>query len=65
MPNPKRRTCRARQGDRRSHWNIEHAAANRTASALEKPWSLRHFASADGTYRGRKIIDIKSKKAEE
>lgn len=51
----KSKVTRSRRGQRRSHDALKSTALSVDATTGEK--HLRHHVSADGFYRGRKVVD--------
>ena len=61
MPNPKRRHSHQRTALRRTHYVAEmpEIQANKTVGG--EPFVLRHRASPDGYYKGRRLPGFKDK----
>jgi len=58
MAVPKKKTSRARRGNRRSHDALKFTAAVDTCSNCGEP-KLRHqLCNACGTYRGQQIVAV-------
>jgi large subunit ribosomal protein L32 len=58
---PKKRTSRARQGDRRQHLRIKLAELN-VCRQCRQPKVRHRVCPTCGTYKGRQYIDFKEKK---
>ncbi|MCB1616590.1 MAG: 50S ribosomal protein L32 [Pseudomonadales bacterium] len=52
----KSKVTRSRRGQRRSHDALKSPALSVDATTGEK--HLRHHVSADGFYRGKKVVDV-------
>ena len=61
VPLPKKRTSRARQGERRSHLGLQ-AAALVNCPQCHTPKMPHHVCSNCGTYDGREVIAMESPK---
>lgn len=61
VPLPKRRTSRARQGERRSHLNME-ATVLVDCPQCHTPKLPHHVCPTCGTYEGREVIVMDSSK---
>lgn len=63
MPNPKRRHSHARTAKRRTHdvTSLPEIEINRVQGSNE-PLKLRHHASPDGYYKGRRLPGFRDKK---
>ena len=57
---PKKRTSRARQGDRRQHLRIKLAELN-VCRQCRQPKIRHHVCPTCGTYKGRTYIEFKDK----
>jgi large subunit ribosomal protein L32 len=62
MPVPKKRHSPSRQGKRRANWKLVTPNYNR-CSECGAPVLPHHACLACGTYRGKKVLTIKEKKA--
>ncbi|HRF59165.1 MAG TPA: 50S ribosomal protein L32 [Fimbriimonadaceae bacterium] len=60
MPNPKRKHSHARSAKRRTHYttDLPEITPNKQVGS-DVPFHLRHHASADGYYKGRKLPGFK------
>lgn len=61
VPLPKRRTSRARQGERRSHLSMQ-AASLVDCPQCHTPKLPHHVCPTCGTYEGREVIEVESSK---
>ena len=61
MPNPKRRHSHQRTAKRRTHYTttLPEIDVNKTQGG--EPFKLRHFASPEGYYNGRRLPGFKDK----
>ncbi len=60
MPLPKRKTSKARQGDRRSHLHLE-AKELMECPQCHQPKLSHVVCPSCGTYDGRQVIDVETK----
>jgi len=61
MPNPKRRHSHQRTAKRRTHYVTEMPTITENKQVgSEHPFHLRHHASPDGYYKGRRLPGYKS-----
>jgi large subunit ribosomal protein L32 len=63
MPLPKKKTSRARQGERRSHLGLRSPAID-YCPQCHSPKLAHHVCLTCGTYLGREVIKIEPKKKE-
>jgi ribosomal protein L32 len=61
MPNPKRRHSHARTALRRTHYTAKMPEIDLTKQVGSDPFHLRHSASPDGYYKGRRLPGYKDK----
>ncbi len=61
MPNPKRKFSHARTAKRRTHWVTSMPEITATKNVNGEPFHLRHSASPDGYYKGRRLPGFKDK----
>jgi len=61
MPNPKRRFSHQRTALRRTHWTTDLPEITPTKNVNGEPFNLRHSASPDGYYKGRRLPGYKDK----
>lgn len=62
MPNPKRKFSHARSAKRRTHWTTELPDVAETKQIGAEPFHVRHSASPDGYYKGRRLPGFKDAK---
>ena len=62
MPNPKRRHSKRRTSNRRAHDHLHKLALTECPNCHEKKLP-HHLCRACGYYKGREVIDTKSKTA--
>ena len=61
MPNPKRRHSHARTALRRTHYTTDMPEIQVDRQFKTEPFHLRHNASPDGYYKGRRLPGFKDK----
>lgn len=61
MPNPKRRHSHARTAKRRTHYVTEMPEITLAKKAGGAEFHLRHHATPDGYYKGRRLPGYKDK----
>lgn len=61
MPNPKRKFSHQRTAKRRTHYTAQLPEVTPTKNVQGEPFSLRHCASPDGYYKGRRLPGFKDK----
>lgn len=61
MPNPKRRFSHQRTALRRTNYTAEMPEITPTKNVGGEPFRLRHNASPEGFYRGRRLSGFKDK----
>jgi len=61
MPNPKRRFSHQRTALRRTHYTTDMPEITPTKNVNGEPFNLRHSASPDGYYKGRRLPGYKDK----
>lgn len=61
MPNPKRKHSHARGAKRRTHWTTTMPEVSETKNVNGEPLHVRHTASTDGYYKGRRLPGFKDK----
>lgn len=59
MPNPKRRHSHARTAKRRTHYTAELPEITANKQVGSEPFRLRHNATPEGYYRGRRLSGFK------
>lgn len=59
MPNPKRRHSHARTALRRTHYTATMPEIEVNKQVGGEPYRLRHAATADGYYKGRRLPGFK------
>jgi ribosomal protein L32 len=59
MPNPKRRHSHARTAKRRTHYVAKLVELQPNKQNTGEPFHLRHHATPDGYYRGRRLPGFK------
>lgn len=60
MPNPKRRFSHQRTAKRRTNYTAEMPEIQANKQVGGEPFHLRHNATPDGYYKGRKLPGFKS-----
>lgn len=61
MANPKRKHSHARGAKRRTTWTTSLPEVTPTKNVNGEPFALRHCASPDGFYQGRRLPGFKDK----
>jgi ribosomal protein L32 len=62
MPNPKRRHSHSRTALRRTHYvDVSMPEIEQNKNFTTEPFKLRHNASPDGYYKGRRLAGFKDK----
>ena len=61
MPNPKRKFSHQRTAKRRTHYTATLPEVTATKNVNGEPLNLRHNASPDGYYKGRRLPGFKDK----
>lgn len=61
MPNPKRKFSHQRTAKRRTHYTTDLPEVTPTKNVQGEPLALRHCASPDGFYKGRRLPGFKDK----
>lgn len=61
MPNPKRRHSHSRTALRRTHYTTDMPEIDANKQFQSEPFRLRHCASPDGFYKGRRLPGFKDK----
>lgn len=61
MPNPKRKHSHARTASRRTHYTSELPELQPNKQVGGEAFHLRHHATPDGYYRGRRVSGYKDK----
>jgi len=61
MPNPKRKFSNQRTNKRRTHYTTDMPEVTPTKNVGGEPNALRHCASPDGWYKGRRLPGFKDK----
>ena len=61
MPNPKRRHSHARTAKRRTHYTTDMPEIQVNKQIGGEPYILRHNATPDGYYKGRRLPGFKDK----
>lgn len=59
MPNPKRRFSQQRTAKRRTHYTTDLPEITQSKQVGSSPFHLRHHATPDGYYRGRRLPGYK------
>lgn len=59
MPNPKRRHSHARTALGRTHYTTEMPEITSSKTVGSEPFHLRHRATPDGYYKGRRLPGFK------
>ncbi len=59
MPLPKRRFSHARTAKRRTHYRTSMPEIQENKSVNGEPYFLRHYATPEGYYKGRKLPGFK------
>lgn len=62
MPNPKRKHSHRRTASNKLHWTTSLPETTETKNVTGEPLALRHSASPDGYYKGRRLPGYKDKK---
>ncbi len=62
MPNPKRKHSHKRTAQNKLHWTTQLPEVTETKNVSGEPLALRHSASPDGYYKGRRLPGYKDKK---
>lgn len=63
MPNPKRRHSHQRTALRRTHYTTDMPEIDANKQFNSFPFRLRHCATPDGFYKGRRLPGFKDKTA--
>jgi ribosomal protein L32 len=61
MPNPKRRHSHQRTALRRTHYTTDMPEIQENKQVGGEPYRLRHRATPDGYYKGRRLPGFKDK----
>lgn len=61
MPNPKRRHSHQRTAKRRTHYTTSLPEISLYRGQGQTQFTLRHFATADGYYKGRRLAGFRDR----
>lgn len=62
MPNPKRRFSHQRTALRRTHYTTDMPEVDQNRQVGGVPYKLRHNATPDGYYKGRRLPGFRDRK---